>query len=578
MKLDPVKTEVYWARLLSAVDEAAMTLIRTAFSGIVRDNHDFACGLLDATGRLLAQDTMGTPGLAGPMPITMGHFLAAYPASALRPGDVLITNDPWKVAGHLSDTTLLTPLFSEDTLVGFAMCVAHQMDIGGRGMTTETRDVYEEGLWIPILKLYDAGVANESLFAIIRHNVRIPEMVVGDLRAQLASNEIAGRHLLRLVQEIGPDGVLALADEITDRTEASTRAAIERVPDGTYRSVALIDRRPDASGALGDPLRVEVAVTVTGSNVLVDFAGTSPQVEVGINACLYGLTMAYALMGLKSALDPLLPINGGFLRPITITAPEGCLMNPLHPAPVQGRTQVAHFAVEGVLRALASAIPERVIAGCGSLPSWNQQVTGRLWNGRSYIHFFPIRGGLGARPDSDGVSCLSFPSNVATLPVELLEAESSVIFERKEFLPDSAGAGRFRGGVGQELVLRVQGTAARPAQPVAIGMSGGRMDFEVPGLHGGGAAPKGVVEINGKPVRTGHQWALQPGDVVRYRVPGGGGCYDPLTRDPERVRADVRAGLVSLEAAARLYGVVLSAGGEVDRAATAARREGRRGS
>ena len=568
MQFDPVRIEIYWAQLISAVNDAATVLLRTSFSGMLRDCRDFACSLFDARGHLLVQDQLGTPGLSGPTPGAMRHFLAAYPPSEFSPGDVMITNDPWKVSGHLADTTVLTPLHEHGELLGFAMCVAHQLDIGGRGVTIESRDVHEEGLWLPILKLYRRGQLNDDLMAIIRHNVRMPEMVVGDIQAQIASNDIAGRGLRRLANDIGIDTLPQLSDEIANRTEAATRAAVERIPDGDYGSELLIDGQTNREGRVSDSLRLRVTIRVRGSSLIVDFAGTSPQVPVAINACLNGLTMAYVLMGLKCVLDPELPMNEGFLRPITLIAPEGCLVNPRYPAPVQARQQVAHFMVEVILNALAIAMPDRVIAGCGSVPAWNQQFEGVGRAGRAFNHFFPLRGGLGAGPDRDGTSCLSFPTNVATLPVELLEADVPILVERKEMLPDSAGPGRFRGGLGQEVIVSVSDGELTTGGPVLLSCQGGRFDFGVPGLHGGRPAPRGEVHYNGKAVRSGAQWVLKPGDRVVYKVPGGGGFYDPFTRDPYRVLADVQAGLVTVEAARRDYGVVITAAGKFDDEAT----------
>lgn len=569
--MEAFRTEVFWSRLGAAVDEAAIALIRTAFSGVVRDNRDFACGLFDAKARLLAQDSLGTPGLSGPMPWAMKHFLAAYPPETLEPGDVLITNDPWKVSGHLLDTTVLTPIFLEHRLAGYAMCIAHQIDIGGRGMTIESRDVHEEGLWIPILKLMQAGQPHRDLWAIIRENVRTPEMVLGDIRAQLASNDICGRHLIAIVREIGIEGLSDLADDIASRTERSTRAAIAAIPDGIYRATLQLDSRPDSSGRNGTPLYLRVAVKVQADEVVVDFEGTSPQVPVAINSPLNGLTTAYILMGLKSMLDPLMPINDGFMRPITITAPAGCLVNPSRPASCRMRNQVAHFIPELLFTAMSSAIPGRVIAPSGTAPPWNQQINGTWPDGKPYAHFFPVRGGLGARPDRDGISCLSFPTNVSTLQIELLEADAPIIVEKKEILMDSAGAGKSRGGCGQEVILRVLDGDLAPHGQLYLGIQGGRFEFGIPGFHGGGSAPRGYIEVNGESIRSGKLWSITSGDRIRYRTPGGGGFYPAWERPPRQVADDVRAGYVSRERAREEYGVVLDDNLRVD--ATETERE-----
>jgi len=570
--MDAFRTEVFWSRMGAAVDEAAIALMRTAFSGVVRDNRDFACGLFDAKARLLAQDGLGTPGLAGPMPGAIKHFLAAYPPKTLEPGDVLITNDPWMMTGHSLDTTVLTPIFSENGLAGYAMCIAHQIDIGGRGMTIESRDVYEEGLWIPILKLMQAGQPNRDLWMIIGQNVRTPEMVLGDIRAQLASNDICAKHLVAIVQAIGIEGLSDLADNITSRTEKSTRAAIAAIPDGVYRATVELDSRPDRSGRNGAPLYLRVAVKVQGDEVVVDFEGTSPQVSVAINSPLNGLTTAYTLMGLKSMFDPLMPINDGFMRPITITAPPGCLVNPTKPASVRMRNQVAHFIPELLFTAMSSAIPGQVIAPSGTVPPWNQQINGTWPNGKPYAHFFPVRGGLGARPDRDGISCLSFPTNVSTLQIELLETDAPIIVEKKEISMDSAGAGKFRGGCGQEVLLRVLEGELAPHGQLYLGIQGGRFEFGIPGFHGGGSAPRGYIELNGEPIRSGKLYSIGSGDCVLYRTPGGGGFYPPWERPSQRVADDVQAGYVSQEQARKVYGVVLDDRLNVDFARTVRER------
>lgn len=555
--MDAFRTEIFWSRLGAAVDEAAIALIRTAFSGVVRDNRDFACGLFDAKARLLAQDSLGTPGLSGSLPGAMKHFLAAHPPETLAPGDVLITNDPWKVSGHLNDLTVLTPFFVNDRVAGYAMCIAHLIDIGGRGMTTEARDVHEEGLFVPILKLIKAGQPNEELWALIAENVRTPDMVLGDIRAQLSSNDICGRHLAAVVQEIGIEGLSDLAENLAFRTEKSMRTAIAAIPDGDYRATLELDSRPDRSGRNGGPLYLRVLVKVKGDEIVVDFEGTSPQVSVAINSPLNGLTTSYTLMGLKSMLDPLMPINDGFLRPITITAPSGCLVNPNKPAPVRMRTQVAHFLPELLFTAMSAAIPGQVIAPSGTVPAWNQQLNGTRSDGKRFAHFFPVRGGLGARPDRDGISCLSFPTNVSTLQIELLEADAPIIVEKKEILMDSAGPGKYRGGCGQEVLLRVLEGELAPHGPLELAIQGGRFEFDIPGFHGGGSARSGHIEFNDEPMRGGKLYPIASGDRVLYRTPGGGGFYPPWERSPERVVEDVRAGYVSVTRAREDYGVVL---------------------
>lgn len=551
------RTEIYWSRLTAAVDEAAFALVRTAYSGVVRENLDFACGLFDSQARLLVQDRVGTPGLAGPMPGAIRGFLSAFPKETLRPGDVLITNDPWIVSGHKHDTTVLTPIFEGSEIIGYAMSVAHQIDIGGRGMTLESRDVFEEGLAIRPAKLFEAGVRNETLWNMIGDNVRFPEMVLGDIEAQLASNHICANHLSDIRGALGPRGFDELADSIIQRTEATTRKAISAIPEGSYRSRLMIERPGANNGKDEEPLHLDVTITISGDSLKVDYAGTSSQVAMAFNSPLNGLTTSYTLMALKCILDPEMPMNHGFMEPISIEAPEGCLLNPRRPASVRGRNYLAHTIPELIFGALVEAVPERVIAPSGTAPAWNQQIEGTTADGRKYAHFFPIRGGLGARPDRDGISCISFPTNVSTLQVEVLEAEAPLVIEKKEFRIDSGGPGRFRGGCGQEVTLRIREDMGAPNGPVYVGIQGGRLGKPIDGYLNGGSGSPGSITLNGDPIAAGRLWQLGPGDRIEYKTPGGGGLFEPSGRERSAVEQDVRDGLVSREAAKSVYGVDL---------------------
>lgn len=549
------RTEIYWSRLAAAVDEAAFALVRTAYSGVVRENLDFACGLFDGQARLLVQDRVGTPGLAGPMPGAIRGFLSAFPSETLVPGDVLITNDPWIVSGHKHDTTVLTPIFDGTDVIGFAMSVAHQIDIGGRGMTLESRDVFEEGLAIRPAKLFDAGKRNETLWEVIGDNVRFPEMVLGDIEAQIASNQICASHLSGIRSALGATGFLDLAQSIIERTEATTRKAIASIPEGSYRSRLNVERPGSTASAQGEPLHLDVTITTKNGSLTVDYAGTSPQVAMAFNSPLNGLTTSYTLMALKCVLDPEMPMNHGFMEPITIQAPEGCLLNPRRPASVRGRNYLAHTIPELIFGALVDAVPDRVIAPSGTAPAWNQQIEGTTDSGGKYAHFFPIRGGLGARPDRDGISCISFPTNVSTLQVEVLEADAPLIVEKKEFRIDSGGPGKFRGGCGQEVTLRIRDGMGAPHGPVYVGIQGGRLGEPIEGYMGGGTGLPGSIALNGERIGAGRLWQLRAGDRIEYKTPGGGGYHHPSERHRSAVEADVRDGLVSSEAAKEVYGV-----------------------
>jgi N-methylhydantoinase B len=531
----------------------------------VRDNHDYACGVYDAEGRMLAQSTQCTPGQIGAMPILMKDFLARYPAPTLAPGDVLITNDPWIGSGHTPDVFVATPIFRRDTLVGFAVNSAHHIDFGGRLSAPDARDVYEEGLIIPISKLQAAGAPNRDLYELIARNVRMPDKVIGDLRAQLAANWVGARRLVELMDERGLDSLGELSAQIVDHTEATMRAAIAQAPDGVYEDAVTLER-PDPYGR---PMRIAARVEVAGDRVHVDFTGTTEQVDLPINSCA-NITYAYTVFPIKCALHPHIPANEGCFRPITMTAPQGSLLNPRYPAAVRFRTSLVYYLVEVIFGALARAIPDRVMAPSGTYPLWLANLAGQFDDGRPFVMHFNAQGGTGARRDRDGVSTLVFPPNVANTPIELLEVEAPLLCEQKALVPDSGGPGRHRGGLGQEIVIR---NVSR--QPVVASIIGGRFHEGAPGLDGGGPGGTGAIQVNdGEPLGRNAQVLLQKGEAVRMRFPGGGGFGDPLARDPSLVAADVRRGLVSAERARSDYGVTLGPDLAVDVAETARQRRG----
>lgn len=565
---DPITFQVLWSRIVSIADEVAATLVKTAFSHVVRDNHDYSCGLYDAEGRMLAQSTQCTPGQIGAMPRVMKDFLARYPAAALRPGDVLITNDPWFGSGHTPDVFVAAPIFRSERLVGFAVNSAHHIDFGGRLSAPDARDVYEEGLILPIAKLYSAGVPDAGLFELITRNVRLPDKVVGDLRAQIAANWVGARRLVELMDERGLESLNDLTGQIVDHTEAAMRAAIREAPDGVYPSEVTLER-PDPDGR---PIRIVARVEIAGDSVHVDFTGTSGQVALPINA-VANITYAYTVFPIKCALHPHIPANEGCFRPVRMTVPEGTCLNPHYPAAVRFRTSLVYYVVEVIFGALARAIPDKVMAPSGTYPLWLGNFAGQFDDGRPFVMHFNAQGGTGARCDRNGVSTLVFPPNVANTPIELLEVESPLLCERKALVPDSGGPGRHRGGLGQEVVIRNFGQ-----YPVVASIIGGRFHEGAPGLDGGHPGGTGAIQVNdAPPLGQSSQVLLAPGDRVRMRFPGGGGFGDPLARDPEHVLADVRRGLVLPERARADYGVAFHDGRpEIDREETARLRATRR--
>lgn len=568
---DPITLEILWRRLISIVDEADGAVARTAFSSLLRDAHDYTCMFTDRRGRELAQGTFATPGQSGAMALGVKKLVNAIPEDRYRPGDVFITNDPWALAGHLNDVCVLSPIFHRGRLAAFTACVFHHSDIGGR-VSSDNHDVFEDGLFIPFVKLYDGGEPNEALMRMIRWNVRTPDQVIGDIRSQIAANHVCAEQIVAMLEEYDLDGLDDLADEIIDRTERSMRAAIEKLQDGLYRAEGFIEQMEGREDVV-----IRAAVEVKGSDIVVDLAGSSPHVDWGGNV-VYNFTYAYVFMALKSMFDPDMPNNEGCTRPIAVRAPEGTVVNCSFPVAVAARMQIGHFLTEIVYRALAKAMPDRVIAASGGTPATMNVFYGRRRDGRPW-HCVVIRGGgMGAGSANDGYYDYIFPANGANTPVEIFENDTPLIVQSRELLPGSGGPGRFRGGLGRREVLRVPDDAYAPLGPVNLGIQSGRYRHPPEGLFGGmpGAPARFLVnDENGDPYGLTQ---LGPGDVVVMDAAGGGGYGDPLRRDPERVERDVRNGYVTIERAEQDYGVVIDPSTwKADAGATEALRKSMRG-
>jgi len=568
-KFDPITLEILWRRLISIVDEADASVARTAFSSLLRDAHDYTCMFTDRHGRELAQGTFCTPGQAGAMSLGVKKIIHHFPLEEYRPGDVIIVNDPWLLAGHLNDICVLSPIFYKGDLVAFTACVFHHSDIGGR-VSSDNREVYEEGLFIPPIKLYEAGKLNESVMEMIRWNVRTPEQVVGDIRSQVAANHVCSQKILEMMKEEGLDTLDDLAEEIIERTERSMREAISKIPDGVYPYEGVIE------GAGGrEDITVRLKVEVKGSDINVDFTGTSPQVNWGGNV-VYNFTYAYVFMAIKSAMDPDIPINEGSTRPVKVTAPEGCVVNCKFPAAVAARMQIGHFMTEMVFRALASAIPDRIMAPCGGTPAQTNIFYGRRHDGRPWLTMIIRGGGMGANSKMDGHHCAIFPANGANTPVEIFESDTPLLVEARELVPDSGGPGRMRGGLGRKMVIRVPDDEYAPQPPVTIAIQAGRFKYPPEGIFGGKPGAKAKFLVNGEPGDPSGLTFCKPGDVVAFYSAGGGGYGDPFERDPELVRRDVIYGYVSVERAREDYGVVIDPETfEIDYQATERIRSGR---
>lgn len=547
-RFDPITLEILWRRLISIVDESDATVARTAFSSLLRDAHDYTCMFTDSRGRELAQGTLATPGQSGAMALGIRKLVQGLAPGSFRPGDVYITNDPWALAGHLNDVCVLSPIIYRSRAAAFTACILHHSDIGGR-VASDNHEVFEEGLFIPLVKLYDAGTLNQGVLDMILANVRTPEQVNGDIRSQIAANHVCAGQIVRMIEEYGLENLDDLADEIIGRSERSIRASIAKAPAGVYRAEGVVEQME------GQPdVRIRCAVTIEGSDITVDLTGTSPQVDWGGNV-VYNFTYAYVHMAVKSIFDPEIPNNHGIAAPIRLIAPEGTVVNCRFPAAVAARMQIGHFVTEVIYRALAQALPDRVVAAGGGTPATMQMFYGRHGDGRPF-HTVLIRGGgLGASAARDGEGCFIFPANGANTPVEILESDSPLIVERRELLPDSGGPGKQRGALGRREVFRVPDDAYAPQPPVSLAIQSGRFRLPPEGLFGGKPGARAQFLVNGRPGDPYGLTRLKPGDTVVMDAAGGGGYGDPRARDRELLARDVREEKVSAESARRDYGI-----------------------
>src|SRR5579871_5356823 len=566
--LAQIHTQIMWSRLIAVVEEQAQTMLRTAFSTSVREAGDLSAGVFDRHGRMLAQAVTGTPGHVNSMANAVVHFLKEFPLRGMKPGDHYITNDPWLTSGHLHDITVVTPSFYRGAPVGLFANTIHVVDIGGLGMGPDGRQVFEEGLSIPIMPLAREGKMNEDLLRMVRANVREPLQVEGDIYALCACNEEGSKRLVEMMDEFKIGDLDNLGETIVEASREATLAKIRALPKGTFRNSVQMD-------GYDKPLLLNAALTISDEGIHVDFDGTSPASAFGINV-VYNYTLAYTAFGVKCLVAPEVPNNAGSLAPITISAPEGCVLNVKRPWAVAARHTVGHMLPDVVFGCLHQVLPGGVPAeGASSL--WNPQIFGggsmvdeveEGMDANALPQFSTVIfhcGGAGARPSKDGLNVTAFPSGVRTIPVEATESVAPVLFRRREFREGSGGAGRYRGGLGQVIEL-----GGADAMPVAMLCNFERINNPARGRDGGGlGAPGRVSLVSGKPIRSKGRQTVPGGDFIRLELPGGGGFGDPATRDPDQVASDVADGLISAEAALRDYRVALAADGTVDRAATA---------
>ncbi|HEV7800697.1 MAG TPA: hydantoinase B/oxoprolinase family protein [Burkholderiales bacterium] len=540
--IDAVSLEILWSRLIAVSEEQAAMVLRTAFSSIVRESYDFTCVLLTPEGDLLAQPFQSLPGFTRCASTVMKHFLARWPK--WHPDDVAITNDPWLAAGHLHDVAIAVPVFHKGKIVAFSANIAHQADIGGRGYSADANSIFEEGLALPPMKLYDAGRVVPEVLQIIAENVRVPDQVLGDIHAQIGAARVGARRVGELLQEAGLEDLSVVSEEILSRSEKAMRAAIRRVPDGVYMNRGIMD-------GFDEPLVIDLKITVKGDRLEFDFEGTSPQINKGINSC-YNYTYGYAAFAAKAVLEPLIPNNEGAYRPIRMKAPEASLVNSTRPAPGNSRGRVGHMIVPVVFGALAQAVPDAVPAEAGS-PAPRLNFFGPRDDGSEFQCLLITSGGLGAARERDGLAGKSFPTNTKMASLEVMESNAPLRFVRRELVPDSGGAGRHRGGLAQELVVEVLGT-----KNVYVSTSSERIKNPPIGYRGGHkGGPAALSKNDAEYLAPKGRTMLRPGETVTVRTPGGGGYGPTGERNRSHVERDLASGYITPAAAVRDYGADL---------------------
>ncbi len=504
MKLDPVSLEIQWKRLVSMVDEASAAFVRTSFSVLVREANDFAVVLTDAEGHSIAQSVLSIPSFIGTLPATVKHFLKKFPARTLKPGDVMITNDPWMGTGHIHDVNIAMPIFHKGKIIAFAAVVSHMPDIGGRIRNAGIRDIFEEGLQIPQLKLINAGKPDQGLLDMIGQNVRVPEQTLGDIWAQVAACKMLEERLQPLLRDIDLN---ALGIEIRRRSEAAMRKSIRAVPDGVYHAQTQHD-------GFEEPILINCTITVKGEKLAIDYTGSSAQVPRAVNVVpIY--TFAYSAFAVKALLCPDVPNNEGSFTPITTSAPLGSIFNPTYPAASGGRGMIGHMMVPAIMMALADVLPERAIAEGSSNSSIT--VTGEH-QGRPYAAVNFMNAGQGATKYRNGYTMLSFPSNLSNTPIEVFEQMAPLRVIERSIRRGSGGPGKHQGGNGLRFEVEVVADS-----PMMASMIMTRFRTAPQGIFGGNAGKVGALLLNGEPINPADHWVLKKGDRVVMETAGGGG-------------------------------------------------------
>lgn len=556
-----IRNQVMWERLISVVEEQARTLMRVAFSTVVREAGDLSAGVFNTKGDLLAQAVTGTPGHINSMARSIREFLKVFPAETMKPGDVYMTNDPWRGTGHLFDFTVVTPTFHKGKLVAIFACTAHVADIGGNGPDPNSRDVFAEGLFLPIMPLVMQGEISQWLMKLLCANSREPEKLEGDVYALIASNEAGGKQLSSMMDEYKLATLDDLSDHILTSSDKSMREAIAQLPKGTWSHRVTID-------GFADPVEIAATLKIDGEKIYIDFAGTSGVSKYGIN-CPICYTDAYTSFGIKCLVAPRLANNAAVLARIIVTAPEGTIVNAPFPAPVTARALIGQMLPDVAFGCFEKAMPGQAPAE-GTGASWSLRfgagpgVTGPDAKGTKFLSQNFQSGGMGAHWKHDGIAATPYPSGVKAIAIEITEAMTPLVFWRKELRRDSGGAGFYRGGLGQTIEV-----GSREEEPFAIFARFQRVKYPAAGRGGGADGAAGTLHLaSGAVVPPRGTQVIPTGERLVVEMPGGGGLGDPLKRDPQAVQRDVAMGYVSKESARDLYKVVLDAKGAVDVAAT----------
>ena len=542
--LDPLSLEIQWQRLIAIMDEIDNATVRTSFSTIVGESRDFACILVDQDGSSLCQSSLSPPNFCVVLPRTAKVLLETYPLETLQEGDVLCTNDPWIGTGHLPDYIVLTPVFWQGKPVAFMGTVAHLADVGGHRGDIEAYDVFTEGIRVPPAKLYEAGQPNQLLFDVIGNNCRVPDLVLGDLRAIVGTHQVGARRLYEFLNDYELNDLVELSDVIHVRSETLMRERIKALPDGVHEFGLDIDGYIDL-------VHLHATVEIRGSDIYVDYSGTSAQTRKGAINCVYNTTYASTLYPFKCSLVPQIPNNQGLFRPIHVSAPTGCILNCSYPYPVQARAKVTNNINQVLFGAVWPILGEHAQAGSGSI--WPFAVHGEEDDYSRYsVHILP-HGGRGAMRELDGMIPIAFPHNSSVTPTEIMETQAPILILHKEYLPDSAGPGRQRGGIGQRMTFKsiAQGTMTARIRP-------DKMFCEPPGLNGGAPGRVGQVRLNGELITRFPPLELEPGAEVELRMPGGGGFGPVSERSRALILSDLESGYITPTGARRDYGLDLN--------------------